>query len=113
MSGAPVPGKLFQRASTSQSVKYAQTAHIQEFLQACESAGKAGVATNAAVGRRDRSVTSQEPYLQHILGFIGFTDIAFIHAENQAGGQALASMATAGGRIEGIVAQQGRRKVAQ
>ena len=55
----------------------------------------------------------QEPYLQHILGFIGLTDIAFIHAENQAGGQALASMATAGGRIEGIVSQQGRRKVAQ
>jgi FMN-dependent NADH-azoreductase len=55
----------------------------------------------------------QEPYLQHILGFIGLTDITFIHAENQSGGQALASMATAGERIEGIVAQQGRRPVAQ
>jgi FMN-dependent NADH-azoreductase len=25
----------------------------------------------------------QEPYLRHILGFIGLTDVAFIHAENQ------------------------------
>ena len=25
----------------------------------------------------------QEPYLRHILGFIGLTDITFIHAENQ------------------------------
>lgn len=54
----------------------------------------------------------QEPYLQHILGFIGLTDVTFIHAENQTGGQALASMATAGERIEGIVAQQGRQPVA-
>jgi len=42
----------------------------------------------------------QEPYLQHILGFIGLTDITFIHAENQTGGQALASLAAAGERIE-------------
>ena len=54
----------------------------------------------------------QEPYLQHILGFIGLIDITFIHAENQSGGQALASMAAAGERIEGIVAQQGRQPVA-
>jgi len=26
----------------------------------------------------------QEPYLRHILGFIGLTDVTFIHAENQA-----------------------------
>jgi FMN-dependent NADH-azoreductase len=25
----------------------------------------------------------QEPYLRHILGFIGLTDVSFIHAENQ------------------------------
>jgi FMN-dependent NADH-azoreductase len=55
----------------------------------------------------------QAPYLQHILGYIGLTDITFIHAENQRGGQALVSMATAGERIEGIVAQQGCRPVAQ
>jgi FMN-dependent NADH-azoreductase len=46
----------------------------------------------------------QEPYLQHILGFIGLIDITFIHAENQSGGQALASLAAAGERIEEIVA---------
>jgi len=54
----------------------------------------------------------QEPYLQHILGFIGLTDITFIHAENQSGAQALASLAAVGERIEGIVAQQGRQPVA-
>jgi FMN-dependent NADH-azoreductase len=26
----------------------------------------------------------QEPYLRHILGYIGLTDVTFIHAENQA-----------------------------
>lgn len=25
----------------------------------------------------------QEPYLRHILGFVGLTDVIFIHAENQ------------------------------
>src|SRR5271167_779281 len=54
----------------------------------------------------------QEPYLQHILGFIDLTDITFIHAENQTGGQALASLAAAGERIEGIIAQEGRQPVA-
>jgi len=29
----------------------------------------------------------QEPYLRHILGFIGLTDITFIHAENQKPGE--------------------------
>jgi FMN-dependent NADH-azoreductase len=55
----------------------------------------------------------QEPYLQHILGFIGLTDITFIHVENQASVQAPLSVATAGEQIEGIVAERGRRKVAQ
>jgi FMN-dependent NADH-azoreductase len=32
----------------------------------------------------------QEPYLRHILGFIGATDITFIHAENQRPGGELA-----------------------
>src|SRR5262252_8317067 len=30
----------------------------------------------------------QEPYLRHILGFIGLTDVTFIHAENQKPGPA-------------------------
>jgi FMN-dependent NADH-azoreductase len=29
----------------------------------------------------------QEPYLRHILGFIGLTDVTFIHAENQMNGE--------------------------
>ncbi|MFZ2083127.1 MAG: NAD(P)H-dependent oxidoreductase, partial [Candidatus Sulfotelmatobacter sp.] len=29
----------------------------------------------------------QEPYLRHILGFIGLTNITFIHAENQRPGE--------------------------
>jgi FMN-dependent NADH-azoreductase len=29
----------------------------------------------------------QEPYLRHILGFIGLTDVTFIHAENQKPGK--------------------------
>jgi FMN-dependent NADH-azoreductase len=63
-------------------------------------------------GSARRGFDFQEPYLQHILGFIGLTDITFIHAENQSGGQALASLAAAGERIDGIVAQQGRQPVA-
>src|SRR6202049_2570205 len=48
----------------------------------------------------------QEPYLRHILGFIGLTDVKFIHAENQAGTEAAASLAAATERIDGIVAEQ-------
>jgi FMN-dependent NADH-azoreductase len=29
----------------------------------------------------------QEPYLRHILGFVGLTDVTFIHAENQKPGE--------------------------
>jgi len=36
----------------------------------------------------------QEPYLRHILGFIGLTDVTFIHAENQKPGD-LAELARA------------------
>jgi FMN-dependent NADH-azoreductase len=38
----------------------------------------------------------QEPYLRHILGFVGLTDVTFIHAENQlrdGGGPSLAAAA--------------------
>jgi len=42
----------------------------------------------------------QEPYLRHILGFIGLTDVTFIHAENQKpGAQADISKAAAIARI--------------
>jgi FMN-dependent NADH-azoreductase len=48
----------------------------------------------------------QEPYLCHIFGFIGFTDITFIHAENQSKPEAVAHFAAAAERIGGIIAGQ-------
>src|SRR6266853_850815 len=44
----------------------------------------------------------QEPYLRHILGFIGLTDVMYIHAENQAREEAAAFFAAAAERIGGI-----------
>jgi len=54
----------------------------------------------------------QEPYLRHILGFIGLTDVAFIHAENQSRDQAAASLESAAERITGLLADQNRQAVA-
>lgn len=48
----------------------------------------------------------QEPYLRHILGFLGLTDVTFIHAENQSREGAGASLAAALERIGGIVTDQ-------
>jgi FMN-dependent NADH-azoreductase len=48
----------------------------------------------------------QEPYLRHILGFMGLTDVTFIHAENQSREEAGASLAAAVERIGEIVADQ-------
>jgi FMN-dependent NADH-azoreductase len=59
-----------------------------------------------------RAFDFQEPYLQAILGFIGLTDLTFVHAENQMSERAPASMAAAGERISGLAAQQGRHPVA-
>src|ERR1700730_2641130 len=48
----------------------------------------------------------QEPYLRHILGFIGLTDVIFVHAENQAREEAGPSLASAAERIGRLVADQ-------
>jgi len=48
----------------------------------------------------------QEPYLRHILGFIGLTDVTFIHAENQGREEAAIFFAAAAERIGGIVVDQ-------
>jgi FMN-dependent NADH-azoreductase len=48
----------------------------------------------------------QEPYLRHILGFIGLTDATFIHAENQVREDAAVSFAAVVERIGGIVIDQ-------
>src|SRR6267142_1753021 len=45
----------------------------------------------------------QEPWLRHVLGFIGLTDVTFIHAENQAREQAAVSFAAVAERIGRIV----------
>jgi len=55
----------------------------------------------------------QEPYLKHILGFIGLTDVTFIHAESQAGEQGVTSLAAAGELIGGIIAQENQPALAQ
>ena len=54
----------------------------------------------------------QVPYLRHILGFIGLTDVTFIHAENQSRDQAAASLESAAERITGLLADQNRQAVA-
>ena len=54
----------------------------------------------------------QEPYLRHILGFIGLTDITFIHAENQVGERAAASFEAAVERIAELLSDQNRQAVA-
>jgi FMN-dependent NADH-azoreductase len=41
----------------------------------------------------------QEPYLRHIFGFIGLTDVTFIHAENQVGERAAQSFVGAAEEI--------------
>jgi len=38
-------------------------------------------------GSRSAQYDHQQPYLRHILGFIGLTDVTFIHAENQKPGE--------------------------
>ena len=48
----------------------------------------------------------QEPYLRHILGFIGLTDVTFIHAENQGRENAAASFEDAIERIGAVAARQ-------
>ena len=54
----------------------------------------------------------QEPYLRHILGFIGLTDVTFIHAENQAREEAAVFFAAAAERVGGIVIEQNQQVVA-
>jgi FMN-dependent NADH-azoreductase len=51
----------------------------------------------------------QEPYLRHILGFIGLTDVKFIHAENQAREEAAVFFAAAAERIGGVAMDQSQQ----
>ena len=46
----------------------------------------------------------QEPYLRHIFGFVGLTDVTFIHAENQLRDGAGPSLEAAAERIGHLAA---------
>jgi FMN-dependent NADH-azoreductase len=51
----------------------------------------------------------QEPYLRHIFGFIGLTDVTFIHAENQGREGAAPSLAAAADEIGRLAAEQSQQ----
>jgi|SRR6266498_1508288 len=53
----------------------------------------------------------QEPYLRHILGFIGLTDVKFIHAENQAREEAAIFFAAAAERVGEIAIHQNQQMI--
>jgi FMN-dependent NADH-azoreductase len=58
-----------------------------------------------SAGTHTAQYDHQEPYLRHILGFIGLTDVTFIHAENQKPGElAELSRAAALQQIQQVVA---------
>jgi FMN-dependent NADH-azoreductase len=48
----------------------------------------------------------QEPYLRHIFGFIGLTDVTFIHAENQSREEAGPRLAAAAEEIGRLAVEQ-------
>ena len=52
-----------------------------------------------AKGTPTEAFDFQEPYLRHILGFIGLTDVTFIHAEKQSGEEAGLHFAAAAEQI--------------
>jgi FMN-dependent NADH-azoreductase len=57
-------------------------------------------------GTPAEKVDFQEPYLRHIFGFIGLSDVTFIHAENQAREEAGPSLAAAAEEIGRLVDEQ-------
>jgi FMN-dependent NADH-azoreductase len=57
-------------------------------------------------GTAAEALDFQEPYLRHILGFIGLTDVTFIHAENQLREQAAVSLNAAVQKIAGVLVSQ-------
>lgn len=53
-----------------------------------------------------------QPYLRHVIGFIGLTNVTFIHVENQPREQAVTSFDAAEGSIIAAFADQTMRAVA-
>jgi FMN-dependent NADH-azoreductase len=60
----------------------------------------------AYAGTARAAMDFQEPYLRHILGFIGLNDVTFVHAENQSNAQAAASREAAVQQIHQTIAQE-------
>ena len=77
---------------------------------------KSAVVITARGGAYEKGTTNeafdfQEPYLRHIFGFVGLTDVTFIPAENQAREEAGTSLAAATERIGEIASDQTRQLV--
>jgi FMN-dependent NADH-azoreductase len=62
-------------------------------------------------GTQAETFDFQEPYLRHILSFVGLTDVTFVHAENQLRQGASTSLAVAQQRIRGMVGGQQQQPV--
>jgi len=62
-------------------------------------------------GSEREALDFQEPYLRVVFGYMGLTDVAFIHAENQARDEAAVHFANAADRIGGIVIKQNEEAV--
>jgi FMN-dependent NADH-azoreductase len=60
-------------------------------------------------GTPEEKFDFQEPYLRHIFGFIGLTDVTFIHAENQGREGAAPSLAAAADEIGRLAAEQSQQ----
>jgi FMN-dependent NADH-azoreductase len=60
-------------------------------------------------GTPAEKVDFQEPYLRHIFGFIGLTDVTFIHAENQAREEAGPRLAAAEEEIGRLAVEQSQQ----
>jgi FMN-dependent NADH-azoreductase len=63
-------------------------------------------------GSAHESFDFQEPYLRHIFGFVGLTDVTFIHAENQLRDGAGPSFAAAAEQIERVAAYASGKRAA-
>ena len=60
-------------------------------------------------GSEREALDFQEPYLRVVFGYMGLTDVTFIHAENQAREEAAVFFAAAAERIGGLVIDQNQQ----
>ena len=62
-------------------------------------------------GSEREALDFQEPYLRLVFGYMGITDVTFVHAENQAREEAATHFATAAERIGGILTSEQQQAV--